>query len=131
MIMILILLLALVGFAVSFYGLMVERKLKKDPTYKPACDLSDRASCSKPMLSKYSHLFGVTNTVLGMAYYGILFAAAMLGLAKLVLLLAVAGCIASFGFAYILYFKIKSFCLICTTTYVINIALAVISFWYL
>ncbi len=125
--MILIILLAVAGFAVSLYGFIVEQKLKQDPTYKPICDISDKASCTKPMLSEYGKFLGVSNTVIGMIFYTVVCAAACLGLAKLVLLLSIGACIASAGFAYILYFKIKTFCVLCTTTYAINAGLLVVS----
>ena len=121
--------LAVVGFIVSLYGFLIELWIKKDPTYKPACDLSDRVSCSKPILSKYGKLLGVSNTILGMGYYLAVSALALFGFMDLLILVTAAGALASVGFAYILYFKIKSFCLICSATYAINIALLIIALW--
>ena len=126
--MVIIVALALIGFALSLYAFLIERWMKKDPTYKPACDLSDRISCSKPILSKYGKLFGISNTLLGMIYYAAVAVLALLGYYYLVQTLTIAGALASLGFAYILYFKIRSFCLICTATYAINIALLIASF---
>ena len=35
-----ILIIALIGLAISAYGIIVERKFKQDAQFKPACDIS-------------------------------------------------------------------------------------------
>ena len=45
--------LSLAGLIVSLYGIFVERSLKNNPLYKPACDLSEYVSCSKLVESDY------------------------------------------------------------------------------
>lgn len=129
--MVIIIMLALAGFTVSLYGFLVESKIKKDPTYKPACDLSDRISCSKPLRSKYSALFGISNLIVAMVHYAIVALVALLGYPYLVLLFTAIGALSALFFAYILYFKIQSFCLVCSATYIINIVLFIAALSYI
>ena len=39
--------LPLIGFLLSLYMFIVERKPENNPSYKPVCNLSDRVSCTK------------------------------------------------------------------------------------
>lgn len=127
--MICIILLAGIGFAFSLYAYIVEKKLKNDPTYKPACDISDRISCSKVATSPYANLFFVSNAVAGMLFYALVILLAVLILhgvlpdERLLMIVLVCGVLMSVYLAYILYTKIKSLCLVCTATYIINAAL--------
>lgn len=114
---------AALGLVVTGYGLYVEKQLKDNVQYKPMCDISDMISCSKPINSAYGKHFGIPNIILGMIFYASMIVLSMLGFTTLVQLGAAVGLIATFYFAYILYFKVQSLCLICTTTYVINILL--------
>lgn len=123
--MFIVLLLAAIGFCTSLYGFFVKQKLARDPNYKPACDISDKASCSKPFQSPYSRLFGISNTITGMIFYAVMSIATLLGFHTIVLLFAAGGAVVSAWLAYILYFKIKTFCLICTITYLVNIGLLI------
>ena len=117
--------LASVGFCVSLYTYFVERKIKAEPDYKPACDLSDTVSCSKPMKSIYANLFFVSNAVIGMGFYVLVIILTLLHAYTLLFLAIVGSCIASCILAYILYTKIKSFCILCTSVYVINFLLLI------
>lgn len=123
-------LVAIVGFALSFYAFLIDRRIAVDQTYKPACDLSDRVSCSKVALSEYNRIFSVSNTYVGMAFYGLIFVLALLNLGFPIFLLACASLGATFVLAYILYAKIGALCLICLGIYLVNIALFVLSLQY-
>jgi vitamin-K-epoxide reductase (warfarin-sensitive) len=112
--------LALIGFGISLYAYFVEKKIKEDASYKPACDLSDRISCSKPLNSQYGNLFFVSNTVAGMSFYALIALLAALNASTLILVAAIGACILTLYLAYLLYFKIKSLCLVCTSLYVVN-----------
>ncbi len=120
-----IMILAGVGFVLSVYGVYVERKIKQDPSYKPACDLSDMVSCSKPILSPYGNMFIVSNALIGSAFYAGVLVLALLGYKTLLLYAACAAVMGSVPLAYILYAKIKSVCLLCTAIYVVNIFMLV------
>jgi len=128
--MIFIILLSLAGIAVSIYAYIVEVNISKNPEYKPACDLSDAISCSSTMSSTYSKLVGISNALIGMAYYFLVFVLASFSFATIIFYLSIAAVLVSIVLAYISYFKIKSFCLICTSVYVINILLLVVSYAY-
>jgi vitamin-K-epoxide reductase (warfarin-sensitive) len=118
-----IFIIAAIGFTLSLYGFFVKNKLDKDPTYHPVCDLSDRVSCSKTFLSPYSNLLIVSNTVAGLLFYAGIMLLALFGYAKLIWYGALAATIVSAIFAYILFFKIETICLLCISIYLINIAL--------
>lgn len=118
--MIAITILAILGLVVSAYAVYLEKKVKADPNYKPLCDIFDKISCSKPIVSLYGKIFGVSNALLGILYYMTILILSLLGQKQLLLYLALAGVAVSFFLAYILCTKIKTFCLVCVTTYIIN-----------
>ena len=124
-----ILILATIGLLISVYGITVEHKLQQDEQYKAACDLSDQISCSRPMLSEYNKMLGISNIWACALYYCAIIASTFMELPMLPLILSIVGCAVSIVFAYILYFKIHSFCLICTSLYAINIALMIACFF--
>ena len=111
---------ALIGFSVLVYAYVVEKKIKKNPFYKPACDLSDRISCSKPITSSYGNMFFISNSLAGMCFYAVIATLALLGAAKLLLVVTIGGALFSCILAYILYVKIQALCIVCTSLYVVN-----------
>ncbi len=123
-----IILLSLAGFAVSLYAYIVERNFQQDASYKPACDISDRVSCTRLFSSKYGKLFGISNTLIGMIFYALLAGLALFSFYALIFYLSVAACLASVGLAYIASVKMKIFCFLCTTVYILNIALLIVSY---
>lgn len=125
-----IILWCVIGFAISAYGYFIEKQLQKNPNYKPMCDISDQASCTKPLQSSSSKLFGISNTIVGMFFYTIIAVLAWLQWYQIVVLGSAAACIISLYLAYILYAKIRTLCLICTVTYLINGMLFLTSLWY-
>ncbi len=128
--MIVVIVLALAGLALSLYSFFIEQRIKQDPSYRPMCDFSDRASCSKPILSGYGRLLGVSNSIVGSIFYAFLFNVAWRGLAQVAFWLSAAACVGSVFLAFILYTKIRSFCVICHAIYAINIGLLISSYWY-
>lgn len=127
--MIILLILAIIGFGVSLYGFFIEQKLKKDTNYKAVCDISERASCTKVLLSDYSKMFGIPNTILGMLFYTVIGIFTLLRLYTIVFLLSLGAVAVTVWLAYILYFRIQTFCFLCTTTYIVNLGLFIISFY--
>ena len=122
--------LALLGLLVSFYAYRLEKKLKTDQNYKATCDISDTISCSKPILSEYGEIFGFSNALLGMLFYSLMAILAFMNKINLLFYLSIASLIASAFLAYLLYFRIKTLCLICTTIYAINILLFLVIYSY-
>jgi vitamin-K-epoxide reductase (warfarin-sensitive) len=125
---IVLVILALLGFAVCLYAYVTEERLKINPNYKAACDISEMVSCTKPMKSAYASLFYVSNAVVGVLFYLVIAILAFIDQINLVFFAVSLSCIATLFLAYILYFKIRSLCLICTSTYIINISMFLYTF---
>lgn len=123
----LISIVALIGFCISLYTYLLEKKVKENPDFKPACDLSDRVSCTKPMFSPYANLFYFSNAFVGMLYYIVIIVLAMLDAPKFLVIATVGGIIVSGVLAYLLYFKIQSLCILCTSLYIVNIILLILA----
>lgn len=123
--------LSAVGFGLSLYMFILERKLKKKPSYKPVCNLSDRMSCTKALESEYAQPFGVSNALLGLLFYPILALLALNNYPTLVYYASIAACCISFFLALILYFRIKTFCIICSSLYIVNALLLIVSYYSL
>src|SRR5438105_14304268 len=110
-----IFILAILGLIIALYGITVERALKQDMQYKAACDISDTISCTRPMLSQYNSMLGISNSLAAAIYYAIIIALILLQQSQLLMFVITGGLIATAVFAYILYFKIRSLCLIFTS----------------
>ena len=119
--------LAVLGFCIAGYTFLVELKIKTQPAFKPACDINDWISCTKPMKSRYANVFFIANSALAMLFYTLVAGLAIKNMAVLLFIASLGACIVSAMFAYLLYFKIKALCLLCTTLYVINIILLITS----
>jgi vitamin-K-epoxide reductase (warfarin-sensitive) len=124
-----VIILAVIGLIISIYGITIERKLQQDSQYKAACDISDNISCTRPFLSEYGKMFGISNIWASAMYYVAVIVTALINMPLILLLITSAGAVVSFVFAYILYFKVKSLCLICTSLYIVNIALAITCYY--
>lgn len=114
------------GFLISAYALYVRHKVLKAPDYSPICDIRARISCSKALGSRYSKTMGVPNPLAGLLFYALVFVLSFSYL-YLVVYPVLASVLFSVYLAYISYFKQKNFCLVCTFTYLVNIALLVIA----
>ncbi len=118
-----VMILSVLGFGISLYTYLLEQKVKKMPHYKPMCDISDKISCTKPMKSFYASLFYVSNALLALIFYALIFILGMLQLKPFLMVIVLGGCVMSCFLAYLLYFRIKSLCILCTALYVINFLL--------
>jgi uncharacterized membrane protein len=114
------------GFLISLYALYVRHKLLKAPTYSPICDIRANISCSKAMGSQYSKTMGIPNALAGLLFYALVFVLSF-SFIHLVVYPVLASVLFSLYLAYISYIKQKNFCLVCTLTYVVNIALLVLA----
>uniref|UniRef100_A0A8D0HE78 vitamin-K-epoxide reductase (warfarin-sensitive) n=1 Tax=Sphenodon punctatus TaxID=8508 RepID=A0A8D0HE78_SPHPU len=132
-------LLCLLGIALSVYAYHVETSKERNPEYRAMCDLSASVSCSKVFTSRWGRGFGLVESILGkrslfnqpnslfgIAFYTlqILLSWSRSSLAALVLLgtslVSIAG---SLYLAYILFFVLHDFCVVCVTTYLLNLLL--------
>ncbi|CAL4154099.1 unnamed protein product, partial [Meganyctiphanes norvegica] len=136
--------LCLAGTLLSGYAYYVEVAKEFNKDYQALCDISAYISCSKVFTSKYGRGFGVIgellgnehplnqpNSVFGAAFYFLLI---ILGLTKLSSYaaaqhyLALSSNIMSLYLAYLLYFVLHDFCIICVSTYVVNILLTIVTY---
>ncbi len=112
--------LSAIGLVICLYGFYIEQQLKINQAYKAACDLSEIASCTKTFLSPWGKIMGVSNIRIGILFYIVMFILGVMGQTCLAFMGAVGACAGSVFLAYILYAKVKTFCLICTSIYVVN-----------
>jgi vitamin-K-epoxide reductase (warfarin-sensitive) len=115
--------IAFVGMLLSGYTLYIEHKLKKNSEYKAVCDISNRMSCTRTFHSSYGKTMYVSNGWWGLLYYLIIAGLVLYGRPDFILFATACGVLFSARLAYILYFKLKNFCLICNGIYVVNILL--------
>lgn len=120
MVMSLIYICCAIGIVVSVYSLYLESRLAKNPFYKPMCDINDKISCTAALQSDYSHFLGLSNALLGFGYYGIMFVLSMIHVLYIAWVMSAVALIFSCYLAYILAFKIKIFCPLCVTLYIVN-----------
>jgi len=120
--------LVVIGFILSLYTFVVEKRRKKDKNYKPACDISDKISCTKAFSSKYGKTFGLSNYIYGMIFYVVILLLTLDGLINYIFYISILAVLGSVYLAYVLYFKVKSFCLVCNGIYLVNVLLLVFSY---
>lgn len=132
------------GLVCSVYAIMIENGNERK---KRACDLNEAISCTRVLTSKYGHMmklgFGLSddhplnfsNAYYGMAFYlllpnfyGFALHYPFPGAASIFLLMTASSVAASIGLGYILYSRLKTLCLICVVTYVINTLLFMTAF---
>ncbi|KAL1132492.1 hypothetical protein AAG570_010447 [Ranatra chinensis] len=118
--------------------------MEHDPNYVAMCDIGEHMSCSKAFNSKYGKGFGIVgeifgndsvmnqpNSVPGMVFYAICF---LLSLnraatsAKTLFIFSMVSNLMSLYLAYILYFILHDFCIVCVSTYGVNFVLLVLSY---
>lgn len=128
--MLFIILLSLVGIAVSVYAYVIEMNIAANAEYRPMCDFSDLISCTRVIGSPYAKLVGISNALIGVAFYSLIFVLACFSAVTIVFYFSLASVVVSIGLAYITYFKLRSLCLVCTVIYFINVLLMIVSYPY-
>ncbi|HIG51866.1 hypothetical protein CXT76_01185 [Candidatus Parvarchaeota archaeon] len=123
----LIIFLIFIGIILSIYSFYVERKITASSNYKAVCDINDKVSCSKAFTSKYGKLGGLPNSVYGVLFYLIIFFLVYVGNFELLFYLSLLGFLGSLVLAYLLYFKLEDFCLVCSSIYLVNFLLFLFS----
>lgn len=136
--------LCLAGLALSLYALHVKAARARNKDYRALCDVGTAISCSRVFSSRWGKGFGLVEHVLGAdsilnqsnSIFGCMFYTVQLLLgclrgrwASILLILSslvsVAG---SLYLAWILFFVLYDFCIVCITTYAINAGLMLLSF---
>ncbi|KAI4455896.1 vitamin k epoxide reductase complex subunit 1 [Holotrichia oblita] len=126
-----------IGLALSIYAFIVEQAAAKDANYKAMCDINEFISCSTVFKSEYATGFGLAskflgkdsffnkpNSLFGIAFYSLIIVLAQFNsksFAVLNLLFSTFSVWLSVYLAYLLVFVIRSLCIICAGTYVVNI----------
>lgn len=118
--------IAIMGFFISVYAMVIRHKIFKVQSYTPHCDLSEKISCSKALGSKYSKTFGIPNPVAGSLFYLLVLILSFL-FPSLLLYPIIASIFFTLYLAYISYIIQKNFCLVCTVTYILNIWLFILT----
>ena len=121
-----IIIISIIGILLSTYAYYIEKKSSKNKNYKAICDISEKASCSKTLSSKYGKLMGISNSIFGILFYLIIILLFYLN-KELIFYLAILSILGSIYLAYLQYFKLKNFCLVCNLIYVVNILLLIFS----
>ncbi|XP_051865921.1 vitamin K epoxide reductase complex subunit 1-like protein 1 [Pristis pectinata] len=132
------------GLALSVYAYHVETSKERDTTYRAMCDLSDSISCSRVFTSRWGRGFGLLGGILGQdsvfnqpnSVYGLLFYVLQLLLsltasataAVVLLLTSLLSLAGSLYLAYVLLFLLRDLCLVCVTTYALNLLLFVLNY---
>ncbi|XP_036348828.2 vitamin K epoxide reductase complex subunit 1-like [Ochotona princeps] len=136
--------LCLAGLALSLYALHVKAAPARDRDYHALCDVGSAISCSDVFSSRWGRGFGLVEQVLGQdsilnqsnSIFGCIFYTLQLALgcvrgrwASILLVLSSLVSIAgSVYLAWILFFVLYDFCIVCITTYAINVGLMLLSF---
>ena len=131
--------LAFMGVLVALYALYVEHRKGEDSSYEALCDISETASCSRVLMSAYGHILSkwglvatgsaldLPNPVLGLAFYGMVLLRGALRLPRLAVLGASAASLAfSLYLAYILATVLKDLCIVCVSSYVVNLLIFIV-----
>jgi vitamin-K-epoxide reductase (warfarin-sensitive) len=111
---------SIIGGLLSLYTLYLHWKLEKNKAYTGVCDLSDRISCTKTIQSPYGKIFGIPNGVLGVGFYLTVGLCLFTTQYTLLLLVSILSALFSCYLAYMLFKKLKLFCIVCTSIYVVN-----------
>lgn len=111
---------SLIGVALCLYGLHIQHRLRVNPNYKAACDLSDRVSCTQTFRSQYGALLGISNIYMGLLFYAGMAVCAFFSLTTLFKLGACGALVVSIYLAYLQYIKLRIVCLLCSSLYLVN-----------
>ncbi len=123
-----LIILLLLGVLLSCYALYAEWRAKKNKKYSAICDIGKSASCTKAFTSRYGKLLGLPNAFYGLVFYIAMFLFAFYGLLEFVFYGAAVSMIVTLILAYVLYVKMKNFCLVCNLIYIVNILLLIFSY---
>ncbi|UJR25880.1 hypothetical protein I4U23_007230 [Adineta vaga] len=123
--------LCLVGISLSLYAFYVETRVTKDRSYRAACDISERMSCSRVLTSRWGRGFGLfpDDSPLNLpdSLFGFMFYCLSLILnrsytskliARLRVILSIMTNLGSVYLSYILYFVLHDVCIVCCGMYV-------------
>lgn len=133
--------LCLIGISLSLYAFYVETRKTQDPTYRAACDVGERMSCSRVLTSRWGRGFGLLpsdsilnlpDSIFGLIYYclSLLLNRSFRSdtIARLRVVLSILTNLGSVYLGYILYFILEDICFVCCGMYVVNFLLLICNF---
>nr|ABF18247.1 vitamin K epoxide reductase complex subunit 1 [Aedes aegypti] len=129
--------LSFAGFLLSLYTSYVEIRAERDHSYEAMCDISERISCTKVFTSPYGRGFGLVGPLLGEdsplnipnGFFGIFYYFLVAGLSfsnsirltrPTTYLIGLSN-LMSIYLAYLLYFVLEDLCIVCVSTYAVNL----------
>ncbi|XP_053789191.1 vitamin K epoxide reductase complex subunit 1 [Vidua chalybeata] len=131
--------LCVAGAALSVYALHVEHEAARDPSYRAACDLGPSVSCTRVFSSRWGRGLGlvepvlggdsalnVPNGAIGLLFYllqGLLGASRGRVAAATLLASSAVSALASLWLGAVLLFGLRDLCVVCLSTYGVNLAL--------
>ena len=128
--------LCLVGISLSLYAFYVETRATGDRSYRAACDISERMSCSRVLTSRWGRGFGllpedsplnIPDSLVGLIYYCLSIilnrSHTSKTIARLRVIFSVMTIFGSMYLGYILYFVLQDVCVVCCGMYLVNFLL--------
>lgn len=129
-----ILILSIAGFLDSLYMTLVYYgRINPHLSLVPTVTNPENGTCKSVVQTPEARVFGIQNSVLGLAYYVVMFAAAVVRLAVgtwpffiILTIISVMAALFSIYLAWALIFRLRTPCPLCFTAQAINIAIAII-----
>ena len=122
--------LALIGFAISLYFIMVYRGILSQNTRMLPKDICSPHTCGNIIATQYSYLFGIQNFVWGLLFYTLIFLAGFFQFGHTYLLLIMLATWVSVAYAaYLLHamvYRIHIICNLGVATHIINLLIAIL-----
>jgi len=126
--------LLLIGLALSSELVRLHFAAMSDPAHHSYCSVNATVNCDAVTLSKYSVVFGVPLAIWGVFGFAAMVATAVLGLkwrsrvpAALLATLTGIALVVTVLLAAISHYWIHAWCLLCVGTYVVNVAVAILT----
>jgi uncharacterized membrane protein/predicted DsbA family dithiol-disulfide isomerase len=133
----LLLAFAALGLAAASTSTVVHYKLLTNPGYTSFCDVNATVSCTQAYLSRYGSFLGVPVAVAGLFFFLLILLLVAIGgseksrirdsVPAYVFALSTVGLAFTMYLAWASYVQLKTFCMVCATTYVAVVALFIIS----
>jgi vitamin-K-epoxide reductase (warfarin-sensitive) len=133
-----VIVLCLAGIGLSLYAYYVETRKTSDSSYRAACDISERMSCTRVLTSRWSRGFGLFNadsplnlpdSLFGLMYYCLSLVLnrsyTSKNIAYLRVLFSIITNLGSIYLSYILYFILHDVCVVCCGMYIVNFILLI------
>ena len=121
-------LVASLGILSSLYAWYIHFRHLRNPEYESICDINEEVNCTKVVTGKYGTIFSIPNSIWGFLYYSLILMLSYHNLLLPIFWLSILSVLGSIYLGYILYFKLRQMCILCTLVYVLNVAMFVIAY---